>query len=247
MSRTLLGLLATLSLGAGRPASGGAFDWAFIQDGLVRTFDPAAPGGALPLFASGLGSWNTGLDFYDSARFYYYKSLGSQRGLWHFDSVTNVNTLVLSTASLVPSSINDGDVTYHNGRVYVSLVDEPGTGFSLYAFDNLDGVVTKTDIGSTGLGQLMGITVHPLTSVLYGWNSFDDSLYTISTTDATPTLVGPGGFNLTTIGGMDFSEDGSQLLILSLDSLYLADTSDGSLAFAGQFDEAFEQRCTHGH
>ena len=238
--QTLLGPVAALPLGAGQIASGGTGEWAFIQEGLVYSFDLAAPGEPAQIFASGLCCGNRGLDFCDPFHFYRYKSNGAERGLYFYDAIHNAGTLVYSTVSL-PSTSNDGDVAYHNGRVYVThYKNEQPFGWYLYAFANLDGDVTMTEIGSVGGGQLIGLAVHPQTGVLYGYNSGNDSLFTISTTDATATLVGRSEVNLSNIGGMDFNTDGSQLVILSFDTLYLADTSDGSLTMVGQFDPDYE-------
>ena len=182
------------------------------------------------------GNFNGGMDFYDELQFYYFVSTDSlnqpgDRGLWRWDN--NVNTQLFN----IPfSDSGDGDATLSNDltRFFVTVDDQDGTsGDSLYVFDNLNGAVTFTEIGETGLSQLIGIAMDPVSGLLYGYDSGTESLYTLSTTDGTPTLVAASGQSFGSIGSMDFNADGSTLLLTIAGDLYKVNKNTAQVEAAG--------------
>jgi len=209
-------------------------DWGIISTSgdpdPVHVFDLANPGASNVLLGMTQTNNNRGMDFYSRDAFYFFVSTDSlnqpgERGLWKWDN--NVTTQLFNTPF---SDSGDGDATLSNdfSRYYVTVDDgDATTGDSLYAFDNLNGAVTFTEIGETGLTTLFGIAMDPVSGVLYGVNGADDSLYTISTTTGAPTLVGPVGNTLGAIGGMDFSADGSTLLLSDAGELFKIDKATG--------------------
>lgn len=223
-------------------AIGGAavaqLDWAFISTAgdpdPVTAFDLSNPGASNTNIGFVDGNFNRSMDFYSFDAFYYFVSTDAlndpgDRGLWRWDNGVNTQ---LTTIGF--SDSGDGDGTYSNGTYYVSVDDGDATsGDSIYAFSNLNGAVTFTEIGETGLTQLIGLAIDPTDGTMYGYDSATESLYTISTTDGTPTLVGASGMTLGAIGGMDFNANGSTLLLSSGDDLFTVSTSDGLLASAG--------------
>ena len=168
--------------------------------------------------------------------FYYYVSTDAlndpgQRGLWYFDEGINTQ---LSTIPFSDSGDGDATLSANGSTFFVTTDDGDATsGDSLYAFSNLGGVPTFTEIGETGLSQIIGLAVNPVTGIMYGYDSSTEALYTIDPEDGTPTLVGTSGMSLAAIGGMDFSADGSTLLLSSGRNLFTVNTSDGSLTAAG--------------
>lgn len=221
-------------------AAGVVRDWGFISTtgdpDPVTVFDLNSPGASNLGIGFVDGNFNRGMDFSGEFEFYYYVSTDSlndpgDRGLWRWDN--NVNTQLFNTSF---SDSGDGDATLSNdfSTFYVSTDDGDGTaGDSIYAFENLGGAVTFTEIGETGLTQLIGIAVDPVSGLLYGYDSSTEALYTISTTDATPTFVGASGRSLGAIGGMDFSADGSTLLLSVAGDLYKVDKGTGELTPSG--------------
>lgn len=216
-------------------------DWAMISTtgdpDPVTAFDLNNPGASNSTIGFVDGNFNRGMDFdtYDS--FYYYVSTDSlnqpgDRGLWHWDNGSN--TQLFNTPF---NDSGDGDATLSNDgtKFYVTTSDGDATsGDSLYVFENLGGAVTFTEVGETGLEQLIGIAMDPVSGLLYGYDSGTESLYTISTTDATPTLVGASGESIAAIGGMDFSADGSTLLLADNgDLLFKVNKANGTMASAG--------------
>lgn len=174
------------------------------------------------------------MDFISTDSFYYFVSTDSlndpgERGLWLYDEGSNTQL-----ATIDFSDSGDGDATYDfsTNTFFVTVDDQDGTdGDSLYAWGNLDGTPTFTEIGETGLSQFMAIAVHPLTGVLYGYDSSTEALYTIDKEDGSTAMVGASGESIAAIGGMDFSDDGNTLLLASGDDLYTVDISDGSFSF----------------
>lgn len=216
-------------------------NWAFISTAgdpdPVTAFDLNNPGGSNTLLGHVDGNFNRGMDFDSFDSFYYYVSTDSlndpgDRGLWYWNN--NVNTQLFNTPF---SDAGDGDATLSNdgSRFFVTTNDGDATaGDSLYAFNNLGGAITFTEIGETGLTDLIGIAMHPTTGVLYGYDAATEGLYTISLTDAMPTLVGLSGQAVGSIGGMDFSADGSTLLLADgSDVLFKIDITNGSMVPAG--------------
>lgn len=238
MKRCLLPAIAGAFLTG--PAAFADLDWGFISTAgdpdPVTVFDLASPGASNQTLGFVDGNFNRGMDFNSPDSFYYYVSTDAlndpgDRGLWYWDN--GVNTQLFNTPF---SDSGDGDATLSNdlGRFFISTDDGDGTsGDSIYAFDNLNGAVTFTEIGETGLTQLIGIAMDPVSGLIYGYDSSTEALYTISPFDATPTLVGASGLSLGAIGGMDFNADGSVLLLAVAGDLYTVNTSDGSLTSAG--------------
>lgn len=216
-------------------------DWAVISTtgdpDPVTAFDLANPGGSNTPLGHVDGNFNRGMDFDSPNSFYYYVSTNSlndpgDRGLWYWNN--NVNAQLFNTPF---DDSGDGDATLNAdfSTFYISTDDGDGTpGDSIYAFENLNGAVTFTEVGETGLGQLIGIAVDPVSGLLYGYDSSTEALYTISTEDASPTLVGFSGESIAAIGGMDFSADGATLLLADdNDGLFTVDPATGLMTPAG--------------
>ena len=201
----------------------------------VTVFDLADPGGSQSTLGFVDGNFNRGMDFISENSFYYFVSTDTlndpgDRGLWLFDNGVNTQ---LGTIGFNDSG--DGDATYNtsNSTFYVSVDDQDGTaGDSLYAWTNLGGTPTFTEIGETGLTQIIGLAFNPVDGLLYGYDSGTEGLYTIDAGSGAATLVGNSGASLGAIGGMDFALDGT-LLLSSGDDLFLVDTSNGLLTSAG--------------
>lgn len=215
-------------------------DWGIISTAgdpdPVTAFDLADPGN----LQSGLGfvdgNFNRGMDFNSQNSFYYFVSTDTlndpgDRGLWFWDN--NVNSQ-LTTIDF--SDAGDGDATLSNdaNSLFVSVSDGDGIdGDSLYVFSDLGGANSFSEIGETGLSQIIGLAMDPVSGLLYGYDSSTESLYTIDTGDGSATLVGASGLSLPAIGGMDFSADGSTLLLTGGGVLYTVDKSNGLLTPAG--------------
>lgn len=223
------------ALGAGAQAQ---LNWGVISTvgdpDPVTVFDLANPGASNMTLGFVDGNFNRSMDFDSYNSFYYFVSTDAlndpgDRGLWRWDNGVNTQ---LTTIGF--SDSGDGDGTYYNGRYYVSVDDGDATsGDSIYEFSNLGGAVTITEIGETGLSQLIGLAIDTTTGLMYGYDSSTEALYSISTTDATATLIGASGMSLGAIGGMDFSADGSTLLLSSGDDLFKVNVADGTLSSAG--------------
>jgi len=231
---------ACVALSATAGAASAQNDWGFISTtgdpDPITVFDLENPGASNTSFGNVATNFNRGMDFDTVDSFYYYVSTDAlndpgQRGLWYFDE--GINTQL---ATIPFSDSGDGDATLSaNGSTFFVTTDDGDatTGDSLYAFSNLGGVPTFTEIGETGLSQIIGLAVNPVTGIMYGYDSSTEALYTIDPEDGTPTLVGTSGMSLAAIGGMDFSADGSTLLLSSGRNLFTVNTSDGSLTAAG--------------
>jgi len=229
------GALFVAFAGAGAStARGQNLDWGIISTGgdpdPVHVFDLAAPGTSNVQIGLTQTNSNRGMDFFSRDSFYYFVSTDAlnqvgERGLWRWD---NGVAMQLFSHSFSDGSDGDATLSRDNARFFVTVDDQDATaGDSLYAFDNLGGTPTFTEIGETGLGTLFGIAVDPVTGVMYGVNGGDDSLYTIDTTTGAPTLVGPVGQTLGAIGGMDFSADGQTLLLSDAGELFRIDKTTG--------------------
>ncbi|MGP1310450.1 MAG: DUF4394 domain-containing protein, partial [Phycisphaerales bacterium] len=201
----------------------------------VTVFDLADPGGSQSTLGFVDGNFNRGMDFISENSFYYFVSTDAlndpgDRGLWLFDNGVNTQ---LGTINF--NDAGDGDATYNttNDTFYVAVDDQDGTaGDSLYAWTNLGGTATFTEIGEIGLSQLIGLAWNPVDGMLYGYDSGNEALYTIDAGTGAATLVGASGVSLGAIGGMDFAPDGT-LLLSAGDDLFLVDTSSGLLSAAG--------------
>lgn len=215
-------------------------DWGFIATGgdpdFVTVFDLDNPGASNTNVGTCATNFNRGMDYYGLDDFYYFVSTDSlnqpgERGLWRWNN--NVNTQLFNTAF---NDSGDGDATLSNDftKYYVAVDDGVApAGDSLYVFENLNGAVTFTEVGEIGLTQLFGIAMDPLSGMLYGIDGATDSLYTINTTTAAPTLVGPTGVALGAIGGMDFSADGQTLLLANARNLLKIDKTSGAATPVG--------------
>lgn len=231
---------ACVALSATAGAASAQLDWGFISTSgdpdPITVFDLENPGVSNTAFGTVATNFNRGMDFDDVDSFYYFVSTDSlndpgERGLWYYSEGTNTQ---LGTIPF--SDSGDGDATLNaNGSTFlVSASDGDATsGDSIYAFSNLGGVPTFTEIGETGLEQIIGLAVNPVTGIMYGYDSGTEALYTIDQEDGTPTLVGSSGLSLGAIGGMDFSTDGSTLLLSSGRNLFTVDASSGMLTAAG--------------
>lgn len=215
-------------------------NWGFISTAgdpdPVTVFDLENPGTSQSTLGFVDGNFNRGMDFVTENSFYYFVSTDSlndpgDRGLWFWDE--GVNTQL---ATIGFSDSGDGDATYDpsSGTFYVAVDDQDGVdGDSLYAWTDLNGTPTFTEIGETGLSQFIGIALNPVNGLLYGYDSSTEALYTIDTEDGSTSLIGASGLNLGAIGGMDFSADGSILLLSNGSNLFTVDLMSGSLTAAG--------------
>ena len=215
-------------------------DWGFISTAgspdPVGAFNLANPSGPNAVLGFVDGNFNRGMDFIRRDSFYYYVSTDElndpgDRGLWLWDK--NVNTQL---ATVDYSDSGDGAASFDpaTNTFFVAVDDDDDTdGDSLYAWTDLNGTPTFTEIGETGLSSFIGIAVNPADGLLYGYDSSSEGLYTIDTTDGSTTLIGLSGESLGAIGGMDFNDDGSVLLLSSGDDLFTVDITDGSLTAAG--------------
>jgi hypothetical protein len=218
-------------------------DWGFISTAgdpdPVTAFDLADPGNSNVGLGFVDGNFNRGMDFNSQNSFYYFVSTDSlndpgDRGLWYWDN--NVNTQL---ATIGFSDSGDGDATLSNdfNSLFVTVDDDDGiAGDSLYVFNDLGGANSFTEIGETGLSSLIGLAMDPVSGLLYGYDSGTEALYTISTADGSVTLIGESGESLGAIGGMDFSADGSTLLLAVAGNLYTVDKTNGLLTGAGDVE-----------
>ncbi len=201
----------------------------------VTVFNLANPGADQSTLGFVDGNFNRGMDFVTEDSFYYYVSTDvlnepGDRGLWFFDN--GVNTQL---ATVPFSDSGDGDATFDpsSNTFFVAVDDQDGTsGDSLYAWTNLGGTPTFTEIGEIGLSQLIGLAYNPVNGLLYGYDSDTEALYTIDAGTGAPTLVGSSGLSIAAIGGMDFAPDGTLLLAEGSD-LFLVDPNTGAFTAAG--------------
>lgn len=236
MNRALL----VLAVATSATLAAAQTDWAFISTSgdpdPVTAFDLADPGNSNVGIGFVDGNFNRGMDFDTYNSFYYFVSTDSlndpgDRGLWYWNNGANSQI-----APIGFSDSGDGDATLSNDRSTFFITADDGDGVagdSLYAYTDLGGSNTLVEIGETGLSQFIGLAMDPSSGLLYGYDSGTESLYTISTTDASVSLVGASGLSLGAIGGMDFSADGSTLLLSVAGDLYLVDKSNGVLGAAG--------------
>lgn len=216
-----------------------AQDWAFISTAgdpdPVTGFDLSDPTGSQVTLGFVDGNFNRALDFDTQNSFYYFVSTDAlndpgDRGLWRWNN--GVNTQV-ATIGFSDSGDGDGTLSADGRTFYVSVQDDDGTsGDSIYEFTDLGGTVMFNEVGETGLSQLIGLAVNPLTGLMYGYDSSTEALYQISTEDGSATLIGASGISIGAIGGMDFDNEGNLLLAQGGD-LWSVNLTDGSLTSAG--------------
>jgi len=231
---------ACVALSATAGAASAQLDWGFISTAgdpdPITVFDLENPGVSNTLFGNVATNFNRGMDFDSMDSFYYFVSTNAlndpgQRGLWYYSEGTNTQ---LATIGFDDSGDGDATLSADGSTFFVSASDGDATsGDSIFAFSNLNGVPTFTELGETGLEQLIGLAVNPVTGIMYGYDSGTEALYIIDQEDGTPTLVGSSGMSLGAIGGMDFSADGSTLLLSSGRNLFTVDASSGMLTAAG--------------
>ena len=149
-------------------------DWGIISTtgdpDPVHAFDLANPGGTIVQIGTVQSNNNRGMDFLTRDIFYYFVSTDAlnspgERGLWKWD-----NGSITQLFSHGFSDGGDGDATLSpdGSKFYVTVDDQDGvTGDSLYVFENLNGAVTFTEIGETGLGTLFGLAMDPTSGTLY--------------------------------------------------------------------------------
>ena len=215
-------------------------DWGFISTtgdpDPITVFDLENPGASNTPFGNVATNFNRGMDFDTVDSFYYFVSTDAlndpgDRGLWYFSEGTNTQ---LTTIPFSDSGDGDATLSADGSTFFVTASDGDATsGDSLFAFTNLNGSPAFTEIGETGLEQIIGLAVNPVTGIMYGYDSGTEALYTIDPEDGTPTLVGTSGLSLAAIGGMDFSADGSTLLLSSGRNLFTVDPANGALTAAG--------------
>jgi hypothetical protein len=215
-------------------------EWGIISTGgdpdPVHAFDLSNPAGTVTQIGSVQSNNNRGMDFLTHDIFYYFVSTDAlnspgERGLWRWNN--GVMTQLFSHGF---SDGGDGDATLSpdGTKFYVTADDQDGiTGDSLYVFENLNGTVTFTEIGETGLGTLFGLAMDPISGTLYAAHGGDDSIYKLDIATGSPTLVGPVGNALGAIGGMDFSADGQTLLLSDAGELLIINPATGAGTAAG--------------
>lgn len=235
-----LGVCGGVAVAIAASVASAGNDWAFIfttgDPDQIISFDLGNQLGSQTSLGFVDGNFNRGMDFdtYDS--FYYYVSSNvlndlGDRGLWYWNN--GVNTQLATTGF---DDGGDGDASLSRDRrtFYVTTDDGDGTaGDSLYAFSNLGGAVSFTEIGETGLSQLIGLAVHPVTGDIYGYDSVTEALYLISAIDGSATMVGASGITVGAIGGMDFNATGSMLLLSTAGDLWTIDVVTGLATAAG--------------
>lgn len=227
-------------LGSAAGSASADLDWGIISTSgdpdPVHVFDLASPGASNVQIGLTQTNNNRGMDFYTRDDFYFFVSTDAlnqpgERGLWRWNN--NVTTQLFNTPF---SDSGDGDGTLSNdfSRFFVTVDDQDGiAGDSLYVFNNLNGAVTFSEIGETGLTTLFGIAMDPISGNLYGYDGATEALYILNQTTGAPTLVGFSGQSFGAIGGMDFSADGSTLLISNAGELWKIDKSNGLMTAAG--------------
>ena len=213
-------------------------DWGVISTAgdpdPITVFDLSDPVGSQQALGFVDGNFNRGADFDSPDSFYYYVSTDTlndpgDRGLWRYDNGSNSQ---LSTVDFSDSTGGDATLSADLSRFYVAVDDQDSvSGDSIYVFDNLNGAPTFTEVGETGLTGLMAIAIDPTSDEMYGYDSVTESLYTIDVGTGAPTLVGASNESISSIGGMDFSQDGGTLLLSGGSDLYSVDKTDGSLTF----------------
>lgn len=235
-----LRIAACVALTAIAGSASAQLDWGFISTtgdpDPITIFDLENPGVSNTAFGNVATNFNRGMDFDSADSFYYYVSTDAlndpgERGLWYYSEGMNTQL-----ATIPFSDSGDGDATLSaNGSTFFVTTDDGDAtaGDSLYAFTNLGGSPAFTEIGETGLTQIIGLAVNPVTGIMYGYDSGTEALYTIDPEDGTPTLVGTSGMSLGAIGGMDFSADGSTLLLSSGRNLFTVNPATGALTAAG--------------
>ena len=235
-----LRIAACVALTAIAGSASAQLDWGFISTtgdpDPITVFDLENPGVSNTAFGNVATNFNRGMDFDSADSFYYYVSTDAlndpgERGLWYYSEGMNTQL-----ATIPFSDSGDGDATLSaNGSTFFVTTDDGDAtaGDSLYAFTNLGGSPAFTEIGETGLTQIIGLAVNPVTGIMYGYDSGTEALYTIDPEDGTPTLVGTSGMSLAAIGGMDFSADGSTLLLSSGRNLFTVNPATGALTAAG--------------
>lgn len=220
-------------------------DWGFIgtlgSPDNVSVFDLDNPTDSLQILGSVDGNFNRSMDFVSADLFYYFVSTDSlndkgDRGLWRWEN--GVNTQI-ATIPFQNGEDGGGTLSADHGTFYITIDDGDDTaGQSLYAFENLDGTPTFTEVGETGLVRITGLAAHPVTGQLVAYESSTQALYEISTADGSAILIGASGQAAEGIGGMDWSADGSTLLLVDRRDLFLVDPANGTLTPAGSFEES---------
>jgi hypothetical protein len=150
-----------------------------------------------------------GLDLTGPTTGWYVSTGGAAPGFYRLEN--GVSTLV----SAVPFTSSDtGGLTLNREETFLYYeIDESGasTDDVLYRVD-FNGTFTR--LGPiTGLGtapRTGGLAAHPVTGVLYGFNTATDAIYTVDPTTLVATQVGTGiGINIVSaVAGLDFTPDG---------------------------------------
>lgn len=215
-------------------------NWSVISTGgdpdPISTFDLNDPPGTQTGIGFVDGNFNRGMDYFAENSFYFFVSTDSlndpgDRGLWSW--VNGTNTQI----STIPfSDSGDGDATFDSftNQFFVTVDDGDATaGDSLYVFAGLDGIVSFTEVGETTLSQIIGLAIDPTDGTMYAYDSSTEGLYTINPLTGEALLVGFSGETIAAIGGMDFSADGSLLVLSSGDDIFTVDKTTGLLTAAG--------------
>ena len=224
---------AALSGSAGLASA--QLDWTFVpttgSPDPIIAFDLSDPVGSQTQIGTTAGNFNRGFDWADFNTAYYHISSDTlnnpgDRGVYRWDAMTNTSTQVFQFG-FQDAGTGGGD--FFNGSYYLTIDNGSGSD-SLYRYDNLGGTVTETLIGDTGLSNLQGIAIDPNSGSIYGVDNSTDSLYVLDSMNGSSTLVGALGVTVSAIGGLDFSTDGSELLLVTaFGNLYEIGASDASI------------------
>ena len=123
-----------------------------------------------------------------------------------------------------------------------TLFGTDASGGNLMTIDPLTGVGIL--IGFMGAGVVPALAVDPTTDVLYaGEGGGAPNLYTVDPTTGAATLIGDTGLGFASIGGMDFSADGTLYAVVNIagnggtgsDHLAILDQTTGAAAVIGPF------------
>lgn len=216
--------------------------------------------GASPLGPLGIlqGPWAPTFDFVSENTAYFLSRSPDAAGatpfdgLYRFDAATGVSSQVV-TFDTGLEAFGAGSIAHHDGTVYWLARRADHRESTLYAFEGVDtDAPTLRRIGDTGVRDLAGLAVNPLTGQLFTLrdvrDQFDEFIVwaevrTLDTLSGEATFVAdaPSLSGLTLGGGMDYSPDGSHILLArnfegaSPDDFVILDAFDplnGSIVFS---------------
>ncbi|MBX3353207.1 MAG: hypothetical protein KF684_09750 [Phycisphaeraceae bacterium] len=188
--------------------------------------------GAAPIGPLGVlqGPWAPTFDFVDADTAYFLARSPDAPGatpfdgLYRFDAQSGLSSPVLTLDTSL-EAFGTGSIAHHNGTVYWLARQADARESTLYAFEGVDtDAPTLRRIGDTGVRDLAGLAVNPQTGQLFTLrdvhDQFDEFIVwaevrTLDTLTGAATFVAdaPSLSGLTLGGGMDYSPDGSHILL----------------------------------